>query len=461
MKNSLSIKIGIFGLMICSLVIIGYSNLATADNFVTLAPNRDNPGNLIMGENSDVPNFAMSSDGKMVAVFGRWLTGAAQDATPAFIETDPYISFSSNGGAAWGAPQAIPGGANDRSRILIIQAMYDSNNDLHVIWVNARNGKVETDKDTLYYTNNVGQSNLRPPLLLADSLFTPLSRASIAEGPTGTINVIWDDGERVYHAKSSDSDDFQSWGSPTFVPTLGGALASNSYAVADQNGNLHLAYLTQQGQGSEQPTNVYYTQYRNGNWTPTVGLSKLSDNFADNARPPFVAASADRVFVTFTDRLSRQEQTVLLTSCRINGDCKEPSDWANLQNVTGQFLAVNDGAPYQVSGIVETDEQGNLFMYLNAISPLMPNAGEMILGANSCDTRNWSNVSLEQLTTENSNYHPRFAVADNTVHMVYERIEPANPNSETLVHKIYYTTQAFDCQVNDGRTQYLPLISRP
>lgn len=338
---------------------------------------------------SRLPVITAAANSKTVIVgFLRQMSSAEND-------TDAYYSRSTNNGRTWSAPARI---RTASSQAKGLDVTLDANSVGHAVWIEETTGPPLT-LSLRYASQSSWASNQSIQLSsVTDNII--LFPKIVATG-NNTLTVVWAETDganvRLFYKRSINGG--SNWGAKTLV---GGADVKHLDLAADSNGNLHLVWEDGVFVNPVLFPEIHYAKGTGSgstiSWTTTTTpISNKSGPL--NPIEPKIAVD-DALHVSFTDRVSDQQQDIHYISCQINRNCTQLGNWQNAQNGNPimSTLGVNLNNPdFSINSTVFTTG-GCAFTYF--YGKRSGNINEEILGLNSCD--GWRNGSLDVVTSPNT-----------------------------------------------------------
>jgi len=197
---------------------------------------------------------------------------------------------------------------------------------------------------------------------------------------------------------------------------------------------LHVVWqLTEGSTGS-----IYYSQGTvSGNTVTWSTPIQISANDSKDRQPEMILVGSDlAVSYSHVEPVDVggnivNYQFTYYTSC--SGNCTQASSWRFPQNISGQFVTVNEASPFYITTSI-TSVYGCKYVYYHGV--VQGYVNERVLGVNSCV--GWNGGGIEEITNPWEVWALNPSVAsdeDGWMYMVYEQVESSAPPD---LHQVYF-----------------------
>ncbi|MCA9980000.1 MAG: exo-alpha-sialidase [Anaerolineales bacterium] len=366
-------------------------------------------------QNGNGPDMMVAPNGNMMIVYSQWVGNSASF-------SNPYFSQSTDGGQNWTAVAPILGTPNNISQVFV-EGTYDAQSVPHVIWVDFTPG-TPFPTSRVIYTRRAG-NNWTTPTILSSRNDTPVpsKHAEIVASAAQTLDVVWDEEDKLYHRRSTDGGN--SWGVAVAVPETNAV--TNELRLATDGAGSAFAVWEQKAGGADGGTNIFFSKFDGASWATPIMISTNAVEVGKSAFPA-VAVSATKVTVSYSYRLDTTSadapQFVVTKSCLLTSNCSQIANWTSPQNISNKMF-VNAEDPYFVVPDMAYDPSvPSVFAYYHGIpadgdgNPFGNN--EAIFGRNSC--LNWGE-EIDQATPFNERSgNPAVAAQNRNVYLTYELV---------------------------------------
>lgn len=412
-------------LILVSITMISVTSLMANEDEVGDVDETWPPGNL-MSSNARSPVIARAPSGEMFMVYSKGIASSGPDTTY-------RVSTPAQAGSTW-APEVIL--ANTTGTTISPVVVYDDQNRAHIVWID------QGVNWTVYYARWAsGNIDLSPKSVGSSSGFA-IQDVDVAVSGS-TVVIVWDEGADIQHSVSTNSGVLFSVNDQSAIDD---ALFNfyNSLAIeADDKGVFHLA-LDRLATGGG--NNIFYTRrLTNGTWQGLLNLTTDS-LVANNSSFPDIEVADDTIFLSFGFRTTSNQYAMYLRTCTNNSLCSADSQWSGGQNISGQFVRLNDSPLFipDLSGL-EGEIFGSYSGYLGV------SMNEQIWTTKGCS--NWSENEQVAVTSDAiDSINPRMVVSKAAgqpnfrFHMVYTNLADSS---------VYYAAADHVCY-----PVYLPSIER-
>ncbi|MCA9933536.1 MAG: hypothetical protein H6662_03775 [Ardenticatenaceae bacterium] len=399
------------------------------------APDWSVPISASLGDHSDkVPHIIASPyDDQVLIVYTSRTTDEA-------FSTDPWYALSTDRGETWefggsSLPSPVPQPIHTSASVesLQVNAAFDPSGEAHAVWIEEYS-LFYADQDR-WPTGGATLPTVVSPVASAPGASDPVIEAS----STQVLDVIWSEGSTgippdLKHARSLDGG--ASWS------TVRSNISTSEFAdefpslVVDSNNSNRLHVVWQITEGSA--GSIYYAQGTvSGSvvaWSTPIQIS--AD--ASNDRQPKIVLSGSQLVVSYSHVEPIDVggeivnyQLAYYTAC--SGNCTQASSWRNPENISGQFVTVNETSPFYITTAI-VSVYGCKYVYYHGVVESYVN--ESVLGVNSCV--GWSGGGVERITEPGGVWalNPSVAAhADGWVYLVYEQVDSSTPPDS---HQVYF-----------------------
>lgn len=379
------------------------------------------PPGVKMSSESRSPVIDRAPSGEMMMVYSK---GAAASGPDIYYR----VSSPAQNGSAWGTEVNL---ANTTGTVLSPMVKYDDLNRAHIVWIE------QGANWTIYYARWAsGTIDISPKSISAASA-TQFFDVDVAISGSNVV-VVWDQGPDIKESISTNGGvsfgviDQDAVNDAFFNPY-------NSLAIeAGNNGLFHLALDRLATSGGN---NVYYTRRSiNGTtigaWQGTVNLT-TDTVLVNNSSFPDVAVADGTVSVSFGFRSPSNQYAMYLRSCPESSACSVNGNWSAGQNISGQFVRLND-SPLFIPDL--TSFGGELFGSYSGY--LGANMNEQIWTTKACN--DWSENNQVAVTSDAvDSINPRMIASKAAgqpnfrFHMVYTNLADSSVYYASTEHVCY------------------------
>lgn len=392
------------------------------------------------GQDGNGPDLLNAPNGDLMIVYSQWNLGAVQF-------SNPYFSLSTDGGTTWSAPAPILGTPNNTSQVFV-EGTYDLDSVPHVVWIDFTPGN-PFPTSRVFYARRVG-GNWTAPETISSRNNTPIpsKHAEIVASAAQTLDVVWDEDDKLYHRRSTDGG--ATWQAQTAVPNVNAV--TNEFKIATDGNGAVFAAWEQTSPGSEGGSDIFFSKYDGASWSSPVRLS-VTEAEDNRAAFPTIAVSGANVYVAYSYRTDLTAidapQFVVTKQCGLASDCSDINNWSPPLNLSAKMF-VNAEDPYFIVPDMAYDGSApSVHAYYHGIpadaqgDPVGNN--EAIFGRDSC--QEW-NVIDEATSLSERSGNPSLVARDRNLHLTYEQV---TGGIETGSYRIMYNQAGFtaDCTVEE------------
>ena len=340
------------------------------------------------------PTLEVAPNGNMMLMYSQRISSQS----PA---TNPYYRILPAGSSQWSALQPVQSSPGES--LGQVSFAFNSASVAHAVW-RTNNAIFHARQDQWPDSHNIVNSR-------GWNVYDP----SIAIGPDNVVHIVWretdpafpSDLDNVYHSYSTNNG--AAWSAPTPVASNLNISTSPSIAI-DVNGNAHVAWEER----LSNPTR-YQIWYKRGakdggSYTWDAAALTLSDALT-TARQPKLLAEGNVIHLSYTNRISNDEQYAYYRQRASNGSWGTPIDVTQNNPVS-----VNSAAPfYLLSDMAVCND--SLVMFYNG-NPTI-GAREQIYAHRYTAETGWS--ARETITPGiERTVRPSVACRNNVLQVVYE-----------------------------------------
>jgi len=336
---------------------------------------------------------------------------------------DIYYAQSTDRGDSWPITGTIHAQENRNSSQIDID--YDTNNIVHAVWL--------MGTDTIVYADEtMWVNNMTTTLGMGDDSLTP---AIVASGSI-TLDVVWSGfngmGYSIYHMRSTSGG--ATWpAEPTPISTRTTIPILSTPALAVHGSKVYAAWEDNPNFPDDQGI-IYYTESSDGmSWDTPIPVS----NPDHNAHEASIIIDDTRVTVVYTHRADRVSQWLYRTTCLLNDDCTQTTNWtphSEIEQISGAAVGVNAESPWNVfSDLIEYD--GCTYAHFHGTSPIFAQENEVIWSTSSCNE--WTvNDDTQALTAPQvQTVFPSLAKDDTYLYLVYQQNKVGDENHQIVFQR--------------------------
>lgn len=407
-----------------ALSVLSVTSLLASEDAVS-QPAESWPPGVQMSQNARSPVIARAPSGEMIMVYSK-----------GSIEPDTFYRVSSpaQNGSAWAAEVNL---ADTTGTTISPMVIYDSSNRAHIVWIEEAAGW------TIYYARWSSGTIDIAPKSIGSSSGLPIQDVDVAVSGS-TVVVVWDEGPDIMNSVSTNSgstfsiEDQAAIDDPLFN-------IYNSLAIeAGANGEFHLAVDRLATGGGN---NVFYARRNtSGSWSGLVHLTTDALLLNNSSFPDVEVLDDGLIYVSFGFRTTSNQYAMYLRSCPTTSGCSTGANWSAGQNISGQFVRLNDSPLFipDLSGI-GTELFGTYSGYLGA------SMNEQIWTTKACNK--WAENNQVAATSDQvDSINPRMVISKEAgqpnfrFHLVYTRIQDSS---------VYYAATEHVCY-----PAFLPAVTR-
>jgi len=366
---------------------------------------------------AEVPEIAVAPNGPTITV----AYNREKDLNP--LAFDVYYAQSTDQGVSWPFTGTIHVQENRNSSQIDID--YDTNNIVHAVWL--------MGTDTIVYADEtMWVNNMTTTLGMGDDSLTP---AIVASGSI-TLDVVWSGfngkGYSIYHMRSTSGG--ATWpAEPTPISTRTTIPVLSTPALAVHGSKVYAAWEDNPNFPDDQGI-IYYTESSNDmSWDTPIPVS----NPDHNAHEASIIIDDTRVTVVYTHRADRVSQWLYRTTCLLNDDCTQTTNWtphSEIEQISGAAVGVNAESPWNVfSDLIEYD--GCTYAHFHGTSPIFAQENEVIWSTSSCNE--WTvNDDTQALTAPQvQTVFPSLAKDDAYLYLVYQQNKVGDENHQIVFQR--------------------------
>lgn len=389
------------------------------------------------------PRIVAAPNGQLMAIFAQGTTTA---------NSDPYVSFSDNGGTSWlASPIEVHSRGGYQTNAT---GVYTSDNVGHVVWVETGTDGVGsgTDFRVLYANSSNWASTFA---VIADR---PNS-ASVVEGLDvaayqNNLYAVWFDNDSIGFASKSGSG---AWSVSQTLANGVGVDASRPAITVDANGGIHVLFIRQYFDLNTISLRfrVEYTQSLNGGafWSAPVTVY----DGLDLREHVDVVENNGLIHIAFGDNEPDTLRAVRALNNRdfymsCSGNCADSASWGSAVHTSQETFDVYGADPNNLIPVLAKNEK-TVFLYFHGVVP--GELFERVIGVNDCN--GWTtSPGIDEVPTvgDKRGIRPSIVTSGNLLHMVFESTFFDGGN---VRREIRYMGTPFECT----NELFFPVTSRP
>jgi hypothetical protein len=399
------------------------------------------------------PVMLVAPSGDLMILYSRWTGNDVRF-------SKPYFRTSTNNGASWESAGLIPSSNNNLSQ-MFVEGAYDEQSVAHVAMLEFTPAN-PFPTSVIFYTRRTGNAWTTPiEIMRQTNLPVPTKSVAIVNSGPATLDIIWDEDDRLRHRRSTDGG--VTWSVAQAVAGIGGTgnVENKVKMVGDGAGSLYVVWQ-QRAAGVGSGTNIYFSKYNGATWTTPIILSNNPQTDANKSNVPVIAIAGNNIEVvySYTDTsVQSSPQFLVRRSCPLTADCGQVGNWNPSVNVSSRVF-VNSADPFYVLSDLSYDGSiPGLFVYYHGIPSNAEGqpagSNEAIFGTNSCEE--WGSIDQVTSLAERAG-NPSIAVHNKTVHIAYDLLEEGTVGGD---YRVMYNRAPFTINCVDNSPTATPVVAQP
>ncbi len=374
---------------------------------------------------AEFPVMSIAPDNSIMVAYHK---KRAEDSVDPFA-FDIYYAESTNQGDDWVTGTIHTEAITNSSQVAIT---YDASNTAHAVWMM---GNAES---IVYADETMWGANATTVFYTGDSASTPEIIASGAN----TLDVVWSGLDetltnKVYHTRSTDGGG--TWSTPVKISGNSTILSPTPALAMGDDGTLYVVWEVNLDFPGDYGT-IFYAEWGGvGAWSTPKPISNAEHDAHEASILITNSASItnSEITVIYTQRESKENQWLYLTTCPLSDDCTESGNWTVGESaISGSAIGVNAESPWNVfSNLIEYD--GCMYAHFHGTHPVYDQENELIWGANSCNGWTVDDEKVPLTMPEVQAVFPSLVKDDTYLYLAYQQ-NALDDGGEPQAHQIFF-----------------------